>query len=49
LEREGITSLQQLSQYTEKEILMFHGMGPGSIPKLKEALAEHGLRLKVEN
>jgi DNA-directed RNA polymerase alpha subunit len=49
LEREGITSLEKLSKYSEKEILKFHGMGPGSIPKLKAALAEKGLGLKIKD
>lgn len=43
LENNGITTLQQLSTYTEKEILQFHGMGPASLPKLRAALEEHGL------
>ena len=34
LESNGVTSLQQLSTYSEKEILKFHGMGPASLPKL---------------
>ncbi|WP_103104371.1 RNA polymerase alpha subunit C-terminal domain-containing protein [Brevibacillus reuszeri] len=46
LEHQGITSLQQLSQYSEKEILQFHGMGPASIPKLRTALQEEGLSFK---
>ncbi|MCM3116096.1 RNA polymerase alpha subunit C-terminal domain-containing protein [Neobacillus sp. MER 74] len=43
LENNGITTLQQLSTYTEKEILQFHGMGSASLPKLRAALKEHGL------
>ena len=46
LENNGITSLQQLSTYSEKEILQFHGMGPASIPKLRYALQEKGLSFK---
>ena len=46
LENNGITTLQQLSTYTEKEILQFHGMGPASLPKLRAALKEHGLSFK---
>jgi len=46
LEHHGITSLQQLSQYSEKEILQFHGMGPASLPKLRTALQEAGLSFK---
>ncbi|WP_127486603.1 RNA polymerase alpha subunit C-terminal domain-containing protein [Paenibacillus ehimensis] len=46
LEHHGITSLQQLSKYSEKEILQFHGMGPASLPKLRTALKENGLSFK---
>lgn len=43
LENNGITSLQELAKYTEKEILKFHGMGQASLPKLRSALEENGL------
>ncbi|MCG7336884.1 RNA polymerase alpha subunit C-terminal domain-containing protein [Sporosarcina sp. ACRSM] len=43
LESNGITSLEQLSNYSEKEILTFHGMGPASLPKLRAALEVEGL------
>ena len=43
LEREGITSLRQLSNWTEAEILGLHGMGPSTLPKLRKALKEVGL------
>ena len=46
LENNGITTLQQLSQFSEKEILQYHGMGPASLPKLKAALDEEGLSFK---
>jgi len=46
LENNGITSLEQLSTYSESEILQFHGMGPASLPKLKNALQENGLSFK---
>ncbi|MCG7406516.1 RNA polymerase alpha subunit C-terminal domain-containing protein [Paenibacillus sp. ACRRX] len=46
LEHNGITSLEQLSTYTEKEILQFHGMGPASLPKLRAALQNEGLAFK---
>jgi DNA-directed RNA polymerase alpha subunit len=47
LEHNGIASLQQLSTYSEKEILQFHGMGPKSLPILRTALMEHGLSFKT--
>ena len=40
LEREGIDSLRKLSRYSEEKLLKLHGMGPGSIPKLRKALKE---------
>ncbi len=43
LENNGITTLEQLSNYSEAEILTFHGMGPASLPKLRAALEEEGL------
>ncbi len=48
LENNGITTLQELSAYSEKAILQFHGMGPGSIPKLRKTLTENGLRFKSD-
>jgi hypothetical protein len=46
LEGAGITTLKLLSTYSEKEILKLHGMGPGSIPRLKDALSKSGLTFK---
>ncbi|WP_063564065.1 RNA polymerase alpha subunit C-terminal domain-containing protein [Paenibacillus sp. O199] len=46
LENQGITTLQLLSQYTEKEILKLHGIGPSAMPKLRQALEEEGLSFK---
>ncbi|MGG3469536.1 RNA polymerase alpha subunit C-terminal domain-containing protein [Neobacillus pocheonensis] len=46
LENNGITALQQLSTFSEKEILQFHGMGPASLPKLRKALEANGLSFK---
>ncbi|QCJ44589.1 hypothetical protein FAY30_23355 [Bacillus sp. S3] len=46
LENNGVTSLGELSSYSEKEILKFHGMGPSSLPKLRSALKEKGLSFK---
>lgn len=47
LENTGITTLTKLSKMGENEILKLHGMGPGSIPTLKEALKEKGLSFKA--
>lgn len=46
LENKGITTLEQLSNFSEEEILQLHGMGPSTIPKLKKALKENGLNFK---
>jgi len=46
LENNGIKTLQQLSKFSEKEILKLHGMGPSSIPKLRIALNSEGLSFK---
>lgn len=46
LENSGIKTLKQLSRKSEKEILNLHGMGPGSIPKLKAALKSENLSFK---
>ena len=46
LESKGIDSLKKLSQYSEAYISALHGMGPSSIPKLKNALTTAGLSFK---
>ena len=46
LEKEGINSLLKLSKYRQEELLQLHGMGPSSIPKLKQALKEKGLSFR---
>ncbi|MGK2860852.1 MAG: DNA-directed RNA polymerase subunit alpha C-terminal domain-containing protein [Chitinophagaceae bacterium] len=46
LENAGIVSLLQLSKMSEADILKLHGMGPGSIPKLRDALKEKGLTFR---
>lgn len=43
LENAGIKTLQQLAQKSEADILNLHGMGPSSIPKLRDALKAEGL------
>jgi len=46
LEREGITTLARLSQFSEDEVLGLHGMGPSTIPKLRNVLKEKGLTFR---
>ena len=47
LENEKITTLKKLAKHSEKEILALHGMGPSTIPKLKQFLKEAGLSFKA--
>jgi hypothetical protein len=46
LEAEGITTLTELSSYSEGEILKLHGIGPASMPTLRQALMEAGLSFR---
>lgn len=46
LEKQNIRTLKQLSGYSEQELLQLHGFGPGSLPKLRGALADEGLAFK---
>lgn len=39
----GITSLQQLSKYSEQEIALMHGIGPNALRVIKQELKKHGL------
>lgn len=43
LEHAGIITLTKLSQYSEREILKLHGMGPKSMPILRKALEDADL------
>ncbi|MDY7221508.1 RNA polymerase alpha subunit C-terminal domain-containing protein [Halalkalibacterium halodurans] len=49
LEHEGITTLQKLSSFTEREILQLHGIGPRSMPILKKEMDSQGLVFKPGN
>lgn len=46
LENHGITTLEQLSEFREEEVLDFHGMGKSTMPKLKMLLAEKKLTFR---
>ena len=46
LEREGITTVEQLAQYSKDDILELHGMGPSTLPKLRSALKAKGLTFR---
>jgi hypothetical protein len=43
---EGITSVKQLSKWSEADLLKLHGMGPSTLPKLRKALKKEGLTFK---
>jgi len=43
LEHVGISTLAKLSQYSEREILQLHGVGPKSLPILRQALHDAGM------
>ena len=42
----GITTLQHISTFSEKEILRLHGIGPASLPNLRASLEENELSFK---
>ena len=46
LEGAGIFTLLKLSKFTEAELLKLHGLGPGSLPKLRNSLNEKGLSFR---
>ena len=48
LENNGIKTLKQLSEFSERQILKFHGMGQSSLPKLRTALRKKGLSFKKQ-
>ena len=39
----GITRLEQLTGWTEADLLRLHGVGPKAVKVLREALADKGL------
>ncbi|MBL0145428.1 MAG: hypothetical protein IPP48_06375 [Chitinophagaceae bacterium] len=43
LENNGIATLEELSKFSEKEVLNFHGMGKSTVPKLIDLLTKAGL------
>jgi len=44
LEGQNITSLKELSAYTESDLLQLHGFGKSSLPKLRDQLRNAGLQ-----
>ncbi|MDF2905143.1 MAG: hypothetical protein K0R34_464 [Herbinix sp.] len=48
LQNNGIETIDQLTEYTEKELLALHGFGPKALGILQKVLEEEGLLLKEE-
>ncbi len=46
MEANGVQTLKQLSNYSEKEILEWHGVGPSSLPILGAALKAERLSFR---
>ncbi|MES2556950.1 MAG: RNA polymerase alpha subunit C-terminal domain-containing protein [Bacteroidota bacterium] len=46
MEHHGISTLEKLSTFSEKEIRAFHGVGPSTIPVLKQELQLKGFDFK---
>lgn len=46
LSRAGVGSLDDLGRWTERDLGALHGMGPGGIRVLRDALAASGLRFR---
>ncbi len=42
----GVTSVEQLAGYTEREIVALHGVGPRAIRLLAPVMAELGVRFR---
>ena len=49
LQGAGIDTLEQLTQYSEHELLALHGFGTKALTILKDTLAEYGFSFKKEN
>ncbi|MGV3589682.1 MAG: hypothetical protein ACO1OF_21930 [Adhaeribacter sp.] len=49
LANKGITTVEQLSTFSQKEILQLHGIGKSALPKLQQALAAQNLTFKTSN
>ena len=47
LKAAGIDTFMQLCDYTEKELLSLHGVGPKAVRLLKDLLVKEGLSYKA--
>ena len=48
LEAAGYSSLEQLAQVSERDLLKLHGVSPKAVRVLREALAERSLTFAAE-
>jgi hypothetical protein len=46
LESANIKTLEDLAEWTEHDLLKLHGLGPGTIPKLRKELKDKGLSFR---
>ncbi len=46
LERAGVRSLDELADWSERDVLALHGMGPRALAILRERLADEGRAFK---
>jgi hypothetical protein len=46
LEALGVTSLDEVTRFSEKELLAIHGIGPKAVAVIKAALQEQGKSLR---
>jgi predicted flap endonuclease-1-like 5' DNA nuclease len=49
LNNAGITQLEQLARFSEKEIKELHGIGPNAVSLLSKALSDRGLAFAAAN
>ncbi|MDI6024476.1 helix-hairpin-helix domain-containing protein [Leucobacter sp. UT-8R-CII-1-4] len=42
----GVTSLDQVAEWSETDLLALHGVGPKAVRILKESLSARGMALK---
>ncbi len=43
IQNEGITTMEQLSKYSEKEFSQLHGIGKNAMNIVKQTMSENGL------
>jgi len=48
IQNAGITTIEQLSSYSEKEISELHGIGKNAISVIRQTLNEHGIIFSIK-